>query len=456
MSKSIREIDPPHTTDVAVIGGGASGALVCAQLLKRLPRKVSITLIGNEPNIGGGVAYGRAAATDLLNVRAGKMSAVPEDTHHFVRWLERRRLDFGGELDQSFVPRPLYAAYLQSVVAEALEQSQATLDFARADAVGLVDEGRKIGIAYGGREYTEANSVVLATGAAGRVQPAPLSALKDHPRYVENPWRSGSVDQIRGSKAILIFGGGQTLVDFVDSLILSGNSLPKIYVRSPLGLLPQPHLWPESPTPIRFNPSPDSARQLIHIVHLIAKRQGSGWRNLVDGLRSQTQSLWQALDWPERRRLLDRAGPYWDIHRHRIPETVFERLLPLFESGTMDVAASSVESVGCSQESFEVSARRRDGEMERLKVDAIVNCADEELSYRDRRLPLIERAIEGRLAQYDPLGLGLMVDSCHRTCSHHKMYAVGALCRGVLWETTSISEIRSQAAVVAGHLANAL
>src|SRR5437868_6088163 len=62
-----------------VIGGGASGVLFAYQLLRRGSAAFRVTLIERRSEIGRGLAYHTGNPDHLLNVRAGNMSALPED-----------------------------------------------------------------------------------------------------------------------------------------------------------------------------------------------------------------------------------------------------------------------------------------------------------------------------------------------------------------------------------------
>ena len=56
---------------IAVVGAGASGTLVCANL----PSSVRVEWIGNEARFGPGLAFGTLDPEHLLNVPAVGMSA---------------------------------------------------------------------------------------------------------------------------------------------------------------------------------------------------------------------------------------------------------------------------------------------------------------------------------------------------------------------------------------------
>jgi uncharacterized NAD(P)/FAD-binding protein YdhS len=72
---------------IAIIGGGLSGSLVAANLLRSATIPISIKLIERNDEIGKGVAYGTRVDGHLLNVPAGKMSAFPDESDHFLKWL---------------------------------------------------------------------------------------------------------------------------------------------------------------------------------------------------------------------------------------------------------------------------------------------------------------------------------------------------------------------------------
>ena len=70
---------------VAIIGGGASGTIVAAQLARR---GVQSILIDGSGRLGKGVAYSTTEPAHLLNVRAEGMSAWAGEADHFVKRFE--------------------------------------------------------------------------------------------------------------------------------------------------------------------------------------------------------------------------------------------------------------------------------------------------------------------------------------------------------------------------------
>src|SRR5271154_3292508 len=73
---------------VVIVGGGFSGTVLTIQLLLRSSGQLSITVVNRAGPPGRGVAYGTDCEHHILNVSAAKMSAMPDDSEHFLRWLQ--------------------------------------------------------------------------------------------------------------------------------------------------------------------------------------------------------------------------------------------------------------------------------------------------------------------------------------------------------------------------------
>ncbi|MBK6782303.1 MAG: FAD/NAD(P)-binding protein [Gemmatimonadetes bacterium] len=121
--------------DLVVVGAGASGALVTAQHVRQ-GKPGRLALIGVGPGAGRGVAYDTPFRSNLLNVPAWNMSAFPDDPGHFQRWLAART---PGADQGTFAPRMVYGAYLEELLAEALNSPLVTPVPPRA--VDLAREG---------------------------------------------------------------------------------------------------------------------------------------------------------------------------------------------------------------------------------------------------------------------------------------------------------------------------
>src|SRR3712207_2970865 len=103
---------------VTIIGGGASGVLLAAHLLRNPDTDIRVTLIERRGEFGQGLAYSASRRDHKVNVPARGMSAFADDPEHFWRWLQQRNYP-SSHGSWVFVPRRLYGAYLEHVLSEA-------------------------------------------------------------------------------------------------------------------------------------------------------------------------------------------------------------------------------------------------------------------------------------------------------------------------------------------------
>src|SRR5271154_1787671 len=107
---------------IVIVGGGASGALMAAHLLRERPPNLDVTIVETRAELGRGLAYATGNPSHLLNVRAANMSAFADDPGHFARWLSTEASAPAASEDSEFrfVSRGLYGRYLESLVLERL------------------------------------------------------------------------------------------------------------------------------------------------------------------------------------------------------------------------------------------------------------------------------------------------------------------------------------------------
>src|SRR5262249_55777508 len=102
---------------IAVVGGGATGALACPALGKHA---ADIVVIEPAEEIGRGLAYVTTDPRHLLNVRVANMSAFADRPNHLLDWLRSRgtRSGVAATTPFCFIPRGIYGAYLADLVRE--------------------------------------------------------------------------------------------------------------------------------------------------------------------------------------------------------------------------------------------------------------------------------------------------------------------------------------------------
>ncbi|MBN9268688.1 MAG: FAD-dependent oxidoreductase, partial [Mesorhizobium sp.] len=126
-------------SSIVIVGGGASGVVMAAHLLKSPNPDLRVTLIERRPHFGQGRAYSTLLSAHVLNVNASRMSAYADDPGNFARWLLEHGL---ASPDQGpfYAPRSLYARYLKELLddLEARERDTGRLRLIREESLSVV------------------------------------------------------------------------------------------------------------------------------------------------------------------------------------------------------------------------------------------------------------------------------------------------------------------------------
>ena len=77
-SHSGQAISAVRTADILIVGGGLSGSMLAAQLL-RLPGKRRILIIESRSELGRGEAYSATELGHTLNGNAARMGVDPDN-----------------------------------------------------------------------------------------------------------------------------------------------------------------------------------------------------------------------------------------------------------------------------------------------------------------------------------------------------------------------------------------
>lgn len=440
----------PVTRHVAIIGGGFSGTMLAVQLLRRGSGRVTLIEPSGEP--GRGLAFGAAHPTHLLNVRAGGMSAYPDDAGHFTRWLEAR----GGGDAASFAPRLAYAEYVREQLREAVAVTPGRLELIADEAsdVSVTGNGAVISLVSGRR--IEADAAALAIGNSPPKPPRMLAEAGLPPeRFFADPWLPGATDRLASDDTVLVIGTGLTMVDIVLLLEQRGFAGPILAV-SRRGLLPRAHAAGPPPQPRGTVPTTVASSLLREIRE---DADSVGWRQAVDALRPVTQDLWRAAAPEVRGRFLRHLRPWWDVHRHRIAPEIHARLQGMIDTGQLRVAAGKLVSAANRPDGVDVIWRPRGAnEVEQVAVARIVNCTGPEADLRGSSDPLLRALVGYGTIRPDPLGIGIDVDDESRAIAadgraRDSLFAIGPTTRGTFWEIVAVPDIRTQVAGVATRLA---
>jgi uncharacterized NAD(P)/FAD-binding protein YdhS len=142
--------------------------------------------------------------------------------------------------------------------------------------------------------------------------------------------------------------------------------------------------------------------------------------------------------------------PYWDVHRHRIAPAIAARIASQMQHGQIEIHAGRIKAYAEDIGGVDVTYRDREsGQLERLRVDRVINCTGPEGDCRKVDDPLLTNLMRQKLARPDPLFLGLDVSpdgaliDAHGAASN-LFYAIGPVRKGSLWETIAVPELRVQ------------
>lgn len=458
-----RELHVP----VAIIGGGFSGAAVAWHLLRLRPDLERIVIIEPRAEIGRGLAYSAGDPSHRINVPATRMSLLPDQPTHFNDWLEA-----SGALDsdpaarmvdgRNFPARSVFGAYVAKQLATL--GPRVVHVRAAAEAVDAIKGGYRIRSSDGSTVH--AALVVLAVAHAPPSPPHVLaSALAGHPRFVPDPWQTEALAAIRPRDRVLIVGTGLTMADIVASLDRLGHR-GEIVAVSRRGLRSRGHPAVLHEPYGDFAAAPSrTVRELVRRIRATiraAQAQSRSWHCVLDQVRLQGSTIWNALPLAERKRLLRHLRLFWDVHRFRIAPQVEQRLDDRLAAGTLDLRAASLKEVRREGDAIEVSLRaRRTGAVTQETFDAVITATGPAHGRVFADNPVLAGLRVAGLARPDPLWLGIEVtaDGCTIGADgtpQGGLYVAGPLARGTVGELMGLPDVTNYAIRVAENVARKL
>ncbi|ESY01582.1 FAD dependent oxidoreductase [Mesorhizobium sp. LNJC399B00] len=442
-------------SSIIIVGGGASGVVLAAHLLKSANPDLRVTLIEKRPHFGQGIAYSTLLSAHVLNVSAAGMSAYADDPLNFWRWLQGRGLISQEQTPQTpfYAPRSVYARYLKEVLdeLEAREKETGRLRLIREESLSISPTSSGVEVVLANGTSVVAHLAVLATGHDEQPGAGQGHAIR----------MGTEADTALDPEArVLVLGTGLSMVDAFLSLEQRGHR-GEIVALSRRGLLPSPH---RKGNPIKLDVADiPLGTQLSYFVgwfrDLIRENQKAGidWRDVVDGLRPFNQKIWQ--NWPSsaKRRFVEHTKAWWDIHRHRLAPEVHARVTEAVRTGRIRPVAGRVVGIEAG-DGFTVGIQSRHTKaLETLQVARIYDCTGIARDISTTSNSVVRSLVDRGLARPDPLRLGLDVTAkCEIIAgdgtASAKILAVGPLTRGTFFEIDAIPDIRVQCARLSKQL----
>ena len=438
---------------VIIIGGGASGVLLTAHLLRSDDPGLRVTLVERRESFGKGMAYSALLPDHLLNVAATNMSAFPDDPQHYWRWLQQKQL-VSAEAGPDYTPRSTYGRYLQELLEGIAERERTTgrLRLVQQECLSVTTTQGGVEARLADGTSLVGHVAVLATGhdeepAPGQNFAVRIGSAEDTPLAHDAP--------------VLILGTGLSMVDAWLTLEHRGHR-GEITAVSRRGLLPWPH---QKGHPIKLDsadiPLGTELSYFVDWFHKLVReteKAGGNWRDVVDGLRPFNQRIWQ--NWPStaKRRFLEHTKAWWDIHRHRMPPQIHARVNQAVQSGRLKLLAARV--LGTESDNGDRLVKllpRRSRDTEILRVGRVYDCTGIVKDVSTGSIAVIRSLTDRGLARPDPLRLGLDVTlDCavidKNGAASDRLFAVGPLTRGTFFEIDAVPDIRNQTARLAGRL----
>lgn len=453
------------THTITIIGGGASGTLLAIQLLRQSQQPLHLYLVEQNGPPGRGVAYGTRSEAHRLNVPANKMGAYPDQPGHFHEWLGAQGFTYAAN---EFVPRKIYAEYLQAQLNEAMAAHPGAIELIHDQAIDI-EVTKQAPSLRGAGEPAHKAIPVLVTLASGRrlasdaavlafgnflpPQPRFLSAqAAAAPKYFGNPWQADLASRMSPPDSVLVIGMGLTAVDTLLSLHAQQHQGP-LYAISTHGWWPAVHELGHNYADFSAElASCTTVAQMLAVVrrHLrAAEAQGSNWRAVIDSLRPSTQALWQQLPLTEKQRFMRHLRRLWDVSRHRMPPECASVLDAMHSGGQLHSLGGRIAEITVVGDKFQVVYHNRGG-VHQFSVDAVINCMGSESNLARLDSPLLQNLLSKQLIQPDALHQGLAAEADGTLGPH--LYTLGTALKGILWESTAMPEIRAQAQKLASLL----
>jgi uncharacterized NAD(P)/FAD-binding protein YdhS len=461
---------PTEAPAIVVIGGGFTGTMTAANLLRQAQKSAGplrIIIIDRQPAVGEGIAYRTNDPRHLLNVPVEKMSAWPDRPDDF--------LNFARATDPSvkpgdFLPRKLYGQYVRQTFLDAAQSSNGhvSIEMVRDEATTLTATSLPSGwrVETAGGQSIRADLAIITLGHRPPAEEFIRRWKGPRTRFVADPWAALVLSQIGPDEPVLVLGSGLTAVDAIMTLDHSNRTSP-LTVVSRRGLLPASHArdpkpaddvsslvarWLDPSQPLKVRELVFSLRERIQM----AAARGIDWRQVIDGLRPSIAKIWERLSLAERARFLRHVRPFWEIRRHRVAQTVADKLEQLRARKILNLTAGTLVTAEADTDGIDVTlCCRGNSDTKRLRVTWVINCTGPGIHHRRSTHPILRPLIESGVLCDDALGLGLRTDSEGRALDangevHSNLFIAGTLRKSTLWESTAVPELRQQAEIVAG------
>lgn len=455
---------------IAIIGGGFSGTMAGVHLIRNARAPLEIKLINETDVLNTGIAYNPYSKKALLNVVSSRMSAFASDPDHFLNWVMQQ--DHFRDKDRtlianSFLPRYLYGEYLKDIWKDALklaEGKKIQVDVINSSVKDLTLLKDSIDIELKDKSRLSTKYAIIASGNHLPGNPnIKGSFFTSSANYFQNPWDIRSVSGINSKEPVLIIGNGLTMVDTVNGLLENGFQ-GQIVSISPNGfnILPHRHNGLAYTKLVEEIGDKTSLFQLIRLFnkHMkLIRDYGLSAEPLIDSLRPLTQTIWKRLTMAEKRIFMSRLRHLWGVARHRIPLHIHDKLQRLRIEGRLHIVSGKlIDIIGNDDKIIALFYDKKQKQSIQLAVSRVINCTGPETDLLKLEDNYLKNALLKGIICQDELKLGINADPDTFEALNPAgkvqsgLYIMGSNLKGLLWESTAVSELRVQAEKIAGDI----
>jgi uncharacterized NAD(P)/FAD-binding protein YdhS len=431
---------------VAIIGFGFCGIMVFGNILKKISAqksqvKIKFIIFERDGENAVGAGFSNFNDNYILNVPAKKMSPFQDSPDDFVNFLKENYPEiYNKNGPDGFISRNIYGQFLKKLRNDFFNlATDLKIDYELIQkAVIDIDEGFKI---HTENLIFDADEIILSSSFA---QSKLNYCLKDEklisPLWSKNSTNFHQKNNFKIDDKICIIGTGLSAVDVLVGLNAK-NFSGKIYAISRRGNFPQPHFSIQDKNSnqesINFIEDSDVKIGLVNILLKFRKylinNKNYDLRHLIDSIRGKTKFLWQNLDEKNKRIFLKKLLPYWNIFRHRVPNSSLEIINKMIKNNQLEIIKSSVKSIEKSDGKFIIKTKKMN-----IECDYVVNCLG--FDFNIKNYPLIQSMTDKKLLKQDLI----LVQS-----NNKKIHLVGGLNIGRDFEITAVPDIRVDANLVA-------
>jgi len=476
--------------NVCIIGGGACGVAAFIELFiqittQDLKDKVGITIIEKSKKVGYGLAFGTEEKGHLLNTQSELMGIYSREVDHFTEWLSnnadkgRGKVEDNGDIESAYTSRIMYGDYLYEQFTRYLKSAKdigvdANLVCDEANDVEYQNGRYSVSVKQG--DPIICDYVILALG---NPEATNFKEYEKFSQFLNTPWPSHNVlELVEPDDHVGILGSSLSAIDTIMTLV-DNRHKGKISCFSLEGLLPrvQPINNKEIQREIltltnvhKIKREQLRAPKVTEIFRLfmqeVEKQAGEklDWKkvdrmggdpyeylkediasaedggdpllNVAYSLRYDAATLWSWLSRDQKNFFKKWLGSQWTVNRHGMPLANAKKLVPLFESGKLNVYAE-VGDINHKGDLFEIIYENG----QKQHVDKLINATGSPSKLEAMDCSLTSNMVKkGLMNPYE--GGGALINELTMEVLNSKsirgIYATGHLVNGMLLDVNAV------------------